>query len=103
MFARLDNRPPATHRHGDRGPGRPRQRIARKNRRVWAMGAPGRPTATETPAAAPAKRASRRPTAGTRTAEKGTALSSDTLRGRNQPTPKKAAPRKTAGKRATAA
>jgi hypothetical protein len=70
------------------------------------------PTATPPPAtgdstaqrsaAAPAKRTSRRPAARARAAEQETVPSNGTRRGRNQPTPKKAAPGKTARKQTTA-
>src|SRR5690349_16605678 len=59
--------------------------------------------ATPPTPAAPAKRASRRPAASARTAEKDKALSSGTRRGRKQPAPKTAAPSKTARKRVAAA
>ncbi|GIF02130.1 hypothetical protein Ari01nite_95940 [Paractinoplanes rishiriensis] len=58
--------------------------------------------APNTSAAAPAKRAGRRP-AGARPAENDKPRPSGTRRGRNQPAPAKPAPSKTAGKRATAA
>ena len=54
-------------------------------------------------APAPAKRTSRRPTVKTRAAEQETVPSSGTRRGRNQPTPKKTAPGKTARKQSPAA
>jgi hypothetical protein len=60
-------------------------------------------TTPHTPAVTPAKRASRRPAAWARTAVEGKASSRGARGDRNPPAGKTAAPRKAAGKRATAA